>query len=218
MFTAAADIQAEAFDLKKTTCLIADDHPAIVETVKMLLEKRGLTVERCAANGASARALIEELQPQLALLDVHMPGMSGIDVARELRQSGSHTKVIVYTAHVDQSLLHDALDAGVQGFIGKDAPLSELMRAIGQVMSGQPYIDPVLAGSMVTGKSERILTERERDVLRCVAAGLELDAIGKQLYLAPTTVRTHIRKAMKKLGAANRSQAVAIALRDKLIS
>lgn len=220
MAAAAAGVSIEAFDLKKTTCLIADDHPAIVETVKTLLERRGLTVERCAANGTAACMLIEELHPELALLDVHMPGMNGIEVARAVRQSSPETKVLMYTAHADSSFLNDALDAGVLGFIGKDTPLPELMRAIGEVVNGRVYIDPVLASMLVFDKNrntEPLLTERERDVLRGIAAGHDQETIAKQLYLSPTTVRTHLTKAMRKLGAANRTQAVVKAIALKLI-
>jgi DNA-binding NarL/FixJ family response regulator len=175
-----------------------------------------MDVVSTAETGDVALALIEQEQPTLALLDIHMPGLSGIDVARKVHSSSPATKVLLYTAHVSRAFLADALDAGVLGFVGKDAPLPELTRAIEMVLRGEVYVDPVLAGSFAAERlapEKPLLTEREREVLRCVAAGYDHEETGRHLYLAPTTVRSHLRKAMAKLGATNRPQAVAEAIR-----
>jgi DNA-binding NarL/FixJ family response regulator len=150
-----------------------------------------------------------------------MPRLSGIEVARRLGRTAPDTAVILYTAFGDRALLTEALDAGARGFVLKEAPLAEVVRAIQLVSGGRTYVDPVLAGvlssSVATGKMAA-LTQRERDVLRLLADGLSNEDIGKELFISPETVRTHVRKAMAKLDADTRTQAVATALRQSLIS
>jgi DNA-binding NarL/FixJ family response regulator len=159
--------------------------------------------------------------PTVALLDLRMPRLSGIEVARRLGRTAPDTAVILYTAFGDRALLTEALDAGARGFVLKEAPLAEVVRAIQLVSGGRTYVDPVLAGvlssSVATGKMAA-LTQRERDVLRLLADGLSNEEIGKELFISPETVRTHVRKAMAKLDADTRTQAVATALRQSLIA
>jgi DNA-binding NarL/FixJ family response regulator len=115
----------------------------------------------------------------------------------------------------------DALDAGVRGFVLKDAPLQYLVRAVEVVAGGGTYVDPVLAGALALARLNKDLpelTQREREVLRLLAEGLSNEDIGKRLFISPETVRTHIRKAMGKLDADTRTEAVATALRQSLIS
>jgi DNA-binding NarL/FixJ family response regulator len=150
-----------------------------------------------------------------------MPRGSGIEVAREVSRRFPATSVIVYTGFGDQSLLHEALDAGARGFVLKEAPLEDLVRAIELVSKGGTYVDPVLAGSLaraVLGKESPILSPRERDVLRLLAGGHGNEEIGRELHISPETVRTHVRKAMQKLNADTRTQAVATAIRQSLIA
>jgi Response regulator containing a CheY-like receiver domain and an HTH DNA-binding domain len=131
-----------------------------------------------------------------------------------------NTSIIFYTAYGDRALLSEALDVGVRGFVLKEAPLPDLVRAVERVAAGDAYVDPVLAGVLVSAQSEKIptLTQREREVLRLLADGHSNEEIGKRLFISPETVRTHVRKAMAKLEADTRTQAVAIALRQSLIS
>jgi DNA-binding NarL/FixJ family response regulator len=204
------------------TCLVADDHPAVVEAVADVLVAAGIRVVGKARDGQEALALIEAEPPAVALLDLRMPGLSGIDVARRLeRGEETSTAVILYTAFGDRALLTEAFDAGARGFVLKEAPLAEVVRAVELVSSGRIYVDPVLAGVLAspaaTGKMVT-LTERERDVLRLLADGLSNEEIGRELFISPETVRTHLRKAMAKLDADTRTQAVATALRQSLIA
>jgi DNA-binding NarL/FixJ family response regulator len=203
------------------TCFVADDHPAVVQAVVDVLEAAGIEVTGTARDGAEAAKLIEADPPEVALLDLRMPRLSGIEVARRLTRSELHTAVILYTAFGDRALLIEALDAGARGFVLKEAPLAEVVRAIQLVSAGRTYVDPVLAGVLsspaATGKMAT-LTERERDVLRLLADGLSNDDIGKELHISGETVRTHVRKAMDKLDADTRTQAVATALRQSLIA
>lgn len=200
------------------TCLIADDHPAILSAVGDVLERAGYAVTR-TQSGTEASEAIASQRPLVAVVDADMPDLIGTEVARRAQRSSPETSVVMYTAHGDHALLVEALDGGVRGFVLKNAPLEELLRAVRLVAEGGTYVDPTLAGQL-TGRSQqrtRELTERERDVLRHLAEGLDNEAIGSRLFISPETVRTHLRKAMTKLGATTRTQAVAIALRSDII-
>ncbi len=205
----------------RTTCLVADDHPAVVEAVADVLTEHGIEVAGRARDGREALQKIEASPPDVALLDLRMPGLSGIEVARQIIRSAPDTAVILYTAFGDRALLIEAMDAGARGFVLKEAPLAEVVRAVELVAAGRTYVDPVLAGvlssSAATEKMSR-LTERERAVLRLLANGMSNEEIGKELFISPETVRTHVRKAMAKLDADTRTQAVATALRQSLIA
>ncbi len=206
---------------KQITCLVADDHPAMIEAVCDVLEAHGIEIAGRARDGDEAMQKLETRKPSVALIDIRMPRLSGIEVARRAKVSSPETAVIVYTAYGERALLTEALDAGVRGFLLKEAPLSDLVRAVEMVAAGQPYVDPALAGVLATSDAAAAatkLTERERDVLRLLADGLTNEEIGKRLFISPETVRTHVRKAMAKLDADTRTQAVATALRQSIIA
>jgi DNA-binding NarL/FixJ family response regulator len=200
-----------------TSVLVADDHPAVVEAVR----QQGIEISGRARDGSDAVEQIELRKPRVAIVDLRMPGMSGIEVARQAARTAPDTAIILYTAFGDRALLTEALDAGARGFVLKEAPLAEVVRAVELVASGRTYVDPVLAGvlssSAATEKMTN-LTQRERDVLRLLADGMSNEEIGKALFISPETVRTHVRKAMAKLDADTRTQAVATALRQSLIA
>jgi DNA-binding NarL/FixJ family response regulator len=203
----------------KVTVLIADDHPAVLEAVASYLQAHGIDVVGRAQDGEEAIELIERRMPQVAVIDVRMPKLGGIEVARRLR-GRTETQLVLFSGYGDRALLLEALDAGVRGFVLKEAPLDDLVRAVNALVAGESYIDPVLAGALAASAGERVkeLTVRERDVLRLLADGLSNEEIGKRLFISAETVRTHLRKAMDKLGAETRTQAVAVALRDRIIS
>lgn len=206
---------------RTVTCLVADDHPAMLEAVCDVLEDCGVSVAGRAKDGEEALSKIELQHPDVALLDVRMPRMSGIEVARRSTRSFPTTAVMLYTAYGERALLIEAMDAGARAFVLKEAPLTDLARAIEIVAGGGTYVDPVLAGVFARAEvTEKLpsLTQRERDVLRLLADGLTNEAIGKRLFISPETVRTHVRKAMDKLDADTRTQAVAKALRQSLIA
>jgi DNA-binding NarL/FixJ family response regulator len=206
---------------ERTTIVIADDHPAMLAAVAETLLRGGFDVVGQAADGQQALALIAEAKPQVALVDVRMPRLSGIEVATRAAVASPETAVVFYTAFGDRALLSEALDAGARGFVLKEAPLVDLVRAVERVAAGEAYVDPVLAGVLVSGYiTDRVptLTQREREVLRHLSDGLSNEETGKALHISPETVRTHIRKAMRKLEADTRTQAVAIALRQSIIS
>lgn len=202
-------------------CFVADDHPAIVDAiVRFLAAEDGIEIVGTAGDGGHALARIQELQPDVAIVDVQMPGVGGIEVARRLATEGSKTGVILYTGYAERSLVVEAIDAGAHGFVLKESPLTDLVRAVRLVADGRTYVDPVLA-SVLAGPdaASRIpgLTKREREVLRLLADGMRNEQVGRELSISPLTVRTHIEKAMHKLEADTRTQAVAKALRMSLI-
>jgi len=202
------------------TCLVADDHPAMVAAVCEMLESHGIQIAGRARDGIETLAKIEARKPDVAVLDLRMPQLSGTEVARRAARVSPDTAIVLYTAYAEHALLTEALDAGVRGFVLKEAPLGDLIRAIELAAAGRLYIDPVLAGELARGSSRAApsLTQRERDVLRLLAEGHSNQEIGKRLFISPETVRTHVRKAMAKLDADTRTQAVAMALRQSLIA
>ncbi|MGZ8692233.1 MAG: response regulator [Gaiellaceae bacterium] len=199
--------------------VVADDHPAVLRSVCDVLIDAGVDVVGRASNGEEAAAKIEATRPTVAVVDVRMPRLTGIEIAAQVSRTTPETAVILYTAYGDRALLSEALDAGVRGFVLKEAPLQDLTRAVDMVAGGAIYVDPVLAGVLASAESERLpqLTKREREVLRLLADGLTNEEIGKRLFLSPETVRTHVQKAMRRLEADTRTQAVALALRQSLI-
>lgn len=203
-------------------CVLADDHPAIVDAVSRFLDaQEGIDLVGRAGDGAHAVRLIEELEPDVAVLDIRMSPIDGIEIARALAAAGSATAVVLYTGNADRSVLLEALDAGARGFLLKEAPLDDLARAIKLVAAGGTYVDPALAG-LLTGPqaAERLhsLTKREREILRLLADGMRNEQVARRLSISPLTVRTHVKNAMNKLEADTRTQAVARALRESLIS
>jgi DNA-binding NarL/FixJ family response regulator len=199
--------------------VVADDHPAVLRSVCDVLIDAGVDVVARASNGEEAITKIEATRPTVAVVDVRMPRLTGIEIAAHVSRTTPETAVILYTAYGDRALLSEALDAGVRGFVLKEAPLQDLTRAVDMVAGGAVYVDPVLAGVLASAESERLpqLTKREREVLRLLADGLTNEEIGKRLFLSPETVRTHVQKAMRRLEADTRTQAVALALRQSLI-
>jgi DNA-binding NarL/FixJ family response regulator len=199
------------------TCVVADDHPAVLDSLSRVLAANGIDVVARVRDGEDAIRAIDEHQPDVAVIDLRMPGLSGMEVARRVVD---RTSVILYTGHSDGAFVAEALDAGVKGFVLKEAPIADVARAIQTVGGGSVYVDPVLAGALAAGEtsgSVKLLSQREREVLRLLADGLRNEDIGQRLHIAAETARAHIRNAMRKLGAATRTQAVATALRQSMI-
>jgi DNA-binding NarL/FixJ family response regulator len=203
------------------TAVVADDHPAMLTAVCDVLAEAGIDVIGRASNGQEALAKIEARKPAVALVDVRMPRMGGVELARAAARRAPETALVFYTAYGDRALVTEALDLGVRGFVLKEAPLQDLARAIEIVARGGTYVDPVLGGVLANAQvTDRLpsLTQREREVLRLLADGHSNEEIGKRLFISAETVRTHVRKAMDKLEADTRTQAVATALRQQLIT
>ena len=203
-----------------TTCVVADDHPPILDCLTRYLEASGFNVLGTALDGAQALEAVLRLSPIVCIADVRMPKLDGLELAREIVKVSPQTAVLLYSGVSDKGLVSDAIDAGARGFALKDAPLDDLGRAIDTVASGGLYVDPVLAAALASRRSDerKGLSEREREVLRMLAEGGSYAEIGSTLYLSPDTIRAHAQRAMAKLGARTRTQAVAVALRDGLVA
>jgi DNA-binding NarL/FixJ family response regulator len=202
-----------------TTCLLVDDHPAILASVAAFLRDEGVDVAATARTGAEAVRILGLRSVDVAVLDQRLPDMTGIELARQAAELRPETAVILYTGFSEAALVQEALDSGVRGIVLKDAPLTDLPRAIALVAAGGSYLDPVLGGALAGAPADEApLTSREREVLRALSNGFTNAEIGAQLFLSPETIRTHVHKAVVRLGVRNRTEAVAKGLRDGLIS
>ncbi|HKT45784.1 MAG TPA: response regulator transcription factor [Gaiellaceae bacterium] len=201
-----------------TTCVVADDHPSVLASVTGLLREWGFDVRATAPSGPIALRTIEELRPDVALVDAQLPGLSGLDLVRQARRTAPGTAIAIYTGHPQRALIHEAMDAGARAVILKDAPLGDLRRALDSIAGGDIYLDPAVGGALLLSRDAPKLTERERDVLRLLADGYRTEEIGRRLFISEHTVRAHVAKATTRLGARTRTQAVAIALRSGLIA
>lgn len=201
--------------MSTTTCLLADDHPALVAAVSGFLGENGFDVVGPAADGHRAVTLAANTKPELALLDWRMPHLGGADLIRELLAASPETCVAIYTADGDAALAHEAFGAGASALVLKEAPLADLVRALESVLGGGSYLDPAVSREQSNTTS---LTKRELDVLGLLAQGFQHEEIGRRLGISSETVRTHLRKACDRLGSSTRTQAVATALRLGLIT
>jgi DNA-binding NarL/FixJ family response regulator len=201
---------------RSISIVIADDHPAVVHAATEVLRSEGLEIVGKAHDGRRAVELVCELEPDIALIDLRMPGLGGLEVARRLSLEAPQTKVVLYTGHPERATLTEMMDSGAAGILNKETSLEELVRAIRLVAAGHKYVDPVwnIAYATHAAKKGERLTQRERDVLALLAEGYDNNEIARRLFLSSETVRTHVRKALKKLNAKTRVQAVALAIRE----
>jgi DNA-binding NarL/FixJ family response regulator len=203
------------------SCVVADDHPAVVESVARFLRESGIDVVGTALTGEEAVRLVAQLRPRVAVVDLRMPDVVGINVALRVAEASPETAVLIFTGQPDQQHMADILDSGLGGMIVKDAPLSELVRAVGMVASGLAYVDPTLAEGIVRRRVTRPrqpLTDSERECVRLLADGLGTSQIAGALGTSPEQADATARAAMRKLGAETRAEAVATALRRCIIT
>jgi two-component system, NarL family, response regulator DesR len=190
--------------------VVAEDQTMILGALAALLEiEPDVEVVGQAKNGQEALALVERHRPDVLLTDIEMPGMTGLDVAADLRARGARTRVIILTTFARAGYLRRALDVGASGYLLKDAPSAQLADAIRRVASGGRAIDPTLAAEAWTEPDP--LTDRERQVLRLADEGQSSDAIARALKLSEGTVRNYLSEAIGKLGARNRVEAARLA-------
>ena len=206
--------------LSPTTCVIVDDHPAIAHVVESAFAGTAISVVGRACGAEEAVRTIGELTPDVALVDLRLADEDGFEVIARVRAVSARTRVVVFTGGGDRATLLRAMDLGVDGFVLKEAPLDELVRAVTVAADGGTYVDPTIARELARRGAEPAaqLTEREWEIIRLLATGLGNEEIGRQLFISPATVRTHLRNGMSKLGASTRAQAVAIAYTDGRIA
>jgi two-component system, NarL family, response regulator DesR len=191
--------------------MIAEDQTMVRQALVALLElESDIEVVAEAADGNEALATARKYKPDVAVLDIEMPGLSGIDVARKLTESGFAGHVIIVTTFDRPGYLRAAMTAGAAGFLLKEAPAADLAAAIRTVAAGQRVVDPSLAAAALA-QGDSPLTDREAEVLAAAASHDAIADIAGRLYLSPGTVRNHLSAAIQKLGARNRAEAVQIA-------
>lgn len=193
--------------------ILAEDQVMVLSAFASLLElEEDIEVVATATNGEEALAAVRNHNPDVLLTDIEMPRMSGLDIAATLANDGGAVRVVIITTFARSGYLRRALDAGVAGYVLKDAPITDLVDAIRRVHKGDRVVAPELAVA-AWGDADP-LTDRERDVLRLVGEGIPNSEISERLHLSAGTVRNYLSSAIVKLNARNRTEAFALA-RDK---
>jgi two-component system response regulator NreC len=207
--------------------LLVDDHKLVRAGIRRLLDAEpDLEVIGEATNGHEALVLIGQLAPDVVLLDVAMPGLGGLEALRQLRANGSPARVLVLTMLDDEAYVFQAIQAGADGYVLKDAEPAELLAAVRAVARGAAYLHPAIARPLLQDYLRRVeasgelhhgLTEREREVLRLTAAGRTAREIAAALHVSPSTVERHRSNLMAKLKLHNRAELIRYALERGLL-
>ena len=207
----------------RTRVLLADDHSLIRQALRALLEKQGFQVVSEASDGQEALRSVEKTQPEVAILDISMPVLNGVDAARELVKSSSKTRVILLTQHDEGEYVTEALRAGVRGYVLKSQAAEDLLHAIQEVCRGKVYLSPNISGAVVdaylskTYVSPDPLSARERQVLQLVGEGKSTKDIAAHLGISAKTAESHRARLMKKLDIHETASLVRYAIRRGLI-
>jgi two-component system, NarL family, response regulator LiaR len=202
--------------------LIAEDQRIVREGLIALLEDESeIAIVGEASGGAEAVELFARLQPDVVLMDLQMPGVDGPEATRRIREQSPGARILVLTTYATDEFIFKALRAGARGYLLKDASADELLDAIRAVNQGRMLLAPEVAERLVAGvnaSTPEPLTARELEVLTLLGQGRSNGEIADTLTIAPRTVKVHVQNILGKLGASNRTEAVSIAVRQKLIS
>jgi DNA-binding NarL/FixJ family response regulator len=216
--------------MEKIRVVLADDHALVRQGIGRFLEDSGeITVVAEAEDGERAFELVVEHQPDIAVVDIRMPKVSGVDLARRLKAECPQVKILVLTAYDDDPYVFALLQAGVDGYILKTADSAQLVQAVRQIAHGEPALDPtvakrlierVAAGRMSLRRNEVIErpTDRELEVLRLAGKGLTNKAIGRELGISARTVQGHLARVYSKLQVGTRTEAVLKAVQEGWIT
>jgi len=204
--------------MDKLSILIADDHPIFRKGMRALLASLpAAELVGESSSGAQATRMAAELQPDVVLMDLHMPGGNGLDAIRQITHTSPHIRILVVTMFEDDDSVFAAMRAGARGYVLKDAGDEEITRAILAVGQGEAIFSPAIAARLMQFFNARPalpqdvfpgLTESERSVLRLMAQGVSNDAIAEQLHFSPKTVRNYVSNIFSKLQVADRAQAI----------
>ena len=218
-------------DTERLRVLVCDDHALFRRGLQMVLEQEAdLELVGEASDGVEAVQKAQELMPDVVLMDVRMPKRSGIEAAGDIKDMLPHVKILMLTISDEEADLYEAIKAGASGYLLKEIPIDEVAEAIRSVWAGQSRISPSMASKLLTefaamskASTEKPqvptprLTDREMEVLRLVAQGLNNRDIAKQLFISENTVKNHIRNILEKLHLHSRMEAVVYAVREKLL-
>jgi two-component system nitrate/nitrite response regulator NarL len=210
--------------IQKVRVVVGDDHPLFRDGVVRALQNSGeIEIVAEADDGTSALEAIREHKPQVALLDYRMPGMDGAEVAAAVTRDELPTRVLLISAHDDAAIVYHALEQGAAGFLPKESSRSEIVAAVLSCAKGRDVLPASMAAGLASEIRKRsepsgpVLSGREREVLVMIADGKTIPAIAGELYLAPSTVKTHVQRLYEKLGVNDRAAAVAEAMRRRLL-
>jgi DNA-binding NarL/FixJ family response regulator len=202
--------------------LIADDHPVVRDGLSgMFADDPDFEVAGEAADGSQALRLAEAVRPDVILMDLRMPGIDGVTAIAELARRGNPARVLVLTTYDTDSYVLPAIEAGATGYLLKDAPRSELLRAVRAAAAGHSVLSPSVAARLmnrVRAPEPELLSQRELEVLGLVAAGTTNREAAARLFISEATVKTHLLHIYAKLGVADRAAAVAVAFNRGLLT
>lgn len=215
---------AEARPPDQVRVVVGDDHPMFREGVVRALTLSGsVDVVGEATDGTSALELIKTHVPDVALLDYRMPGMDGAQIAAAVCSNKLSTRVLLISAHDDAPIVYQALQQGAAGFLLKDSTRTEIVKAVLDCASGRDVVAPALAAGLAGEIRQRAapatpaLSTRENEILKRIAGGQSIPTIATELFVAPSTVKTHVQRLYDKLGVSDRAAAVAEAMRQGLL-
>jgi DNA-binding NarL/FixJ family response regulator len=198
--------------------LSVDDHPLLREGIGTIINSQpDMQLVAAAATGKEAIQKYRELQPDVTLMDLRLPDLSGIDAMIAIRTEFADARIIMLTTFEGDVEIHRALEAGARGYLLKSMPPKELVEVIRQVHAGKKRVPPEVAAQLAEHLTDEALTPREIDVLRHVSGGNRNRDIAERLFISEETVKVHIKHIMEKLGATDRTQAIAIAVRRGII-
>jgi len=206
-----------------TRLLLADDHALVRQGLRTFLEKQGFQVACEASNGQEAVQMVAKQHPDVAIIDISMPILNGVEAARELKKSARKTKIIILTKHDEDTYVTEALQAGVSGYVLKSQVANDLVRAINEVCRGSVYFSPTISRAVVgaylskTDARTDPLSARERQVLQLIAEGKSTREAAQQLGISLKTVESHRTKLMRKLDIHETASLVRYAIRRGLI-
>ena len=204
-----------------TRCLVVDDHSVVRQGLDILFgEIDDLELVGTVNNGEEALDAIQELEPEVVLMDVRLPGIDGVSAVKRIHQRAPGVQFVVFSAYGDKRLLSDAIAAGARGYVMKGSPPEDLLRAIRTVAEGNAFVDPSLSPALLLtegGPNEQPLSEREREILQLLAEGFHTEEVARRIGLSVETVKSDTKRVIGKLQADTRTHAVAIALRQAII-
>jgi DNA-binding NarL/FixJ family response regulator len=214
---------AKQNNIRSITVLLADDHAVVRKGIRDFLEEDdAIEVIAEASTGAEAWSLLTRRLPDVAVLDIRMPEMTGIELTRRIKETYPEVRVLILTAYDDEPYVFALLRAGADGYVLKTAQSSELLRAVKTVAEGKSVLDPEIAPKVIANLSNpqtlEPLSDRELDVLRGVAKGWTNREIGRALSISDRTVQGHLANVFSKLQVNSRTEAVTVALQQGLIT
>jgi two-component system, NarL family, response regulator NreC len=212
-----------------TTIILADDHPIVRRGLRSVLEaEKGFSLIGEAGDGLEAVRMVENLEPDILITDMMMPGLTGLEVTRQVRHRVPKTKIIILSMHASESYVLEALRNGANGYVLKDTVSEELVEAIRDVIAGRRYLSSqlseraietyILKAESTPEDSYDSLTTREREVLKLAAEGSTNNEIAERLFISPRTAETHRANLMKKLVLSNHTELIRYAIRRGVLS